>query len=427
MMRLKQDEIEMLEGKQGHAVQRAMELLVKYGEALGAEEFCDTANVCGTMSNTTPFLNKILSDFKSYDHMMSELNFDCSDVYDIPEVRCFSCQLEHGLDPDTYQIQGISQSKYEINAKDEEVEKRMNVNLICTCAPYLTGNVPVFGEHCAWMESSAVVYINSVIGARTNCEGRESAAASMLTGKTPYWGLHVPENRLGDYQINVEYPVESVRDWGLLGYYGGWAAGEKIPVFNGIQEQPLLEHYKHCGAAGASSGGTEMFHVVGRTPEARTMQEAFGGRKPKEVFTFGRSEARQMYDRLNSTAKSDEVDFVMLGCPHYSLKQLWQAAMKLRGKKVKDSVAMWIFIPRALKEVSDRNGYTKIIEDAGAVLMADTRPALGRLMPQGATHMATDSVKQGHYIPAILGLQSSFGSVDDCIEAAVSGRWKGEF
>ena len=88
---------------------------------------------------------------------------------------------------------------------------------------------------------------------------------------------------------------------------------------------------------------------------------------------------------------------------------------------------MWIFIPRALKEVADRNGYTKIIEDAGAVLMADTCPALGRLMPKGATHMATDSVKQGHYIPAILGLQSSFGSMDDCIEAAVTGRWKGEF
>ena len=426
-MKLKPDEQEMLEGKQGHAVQRAMELLVKYGDALGAETFCDTRNVCGTMSNTTPFLNKILGDFKSYDHMMSELNFDCNDVYDIPTVRCFSCQLEHGLDPDTYEIQGISREKFEINAKDEAVEKKMHVNLICTCARYREGNVPVFGEHCAWMESSAVVYINSVIGARTNCEGRESAAASMLTGKTPYWGLHMPENRLGDYLVNVDYPVESVRDWGLLGYYGGWVAGEKIPVFNNIASRPVLEHFKHCGAAGASSGGTEMYHVVGRTPEARTLEEAFGSKKPVETVRFGLEEARKMYERLNSTAKSDEVDFVMLGCPHYSLKQLWQVATKLEGKKIKDSVAMWIFIPRALKEVADRNGYTKRIEDAGAVLMADTCPALGRLLPKGATHMATDSVKQGHYVPAIFGIGSSFGSMDDCIDAAVTGRWRGEF
>ncbi len=90
-------------------------------------------------------------------------------------------------------------------------------------------------------------------------------------------------------------------------------------------------------------------------------------------------------------------------------------------------MALWIFIPRALKEVADRNGYSKMLRDAGAVLMADTCPALGRLKPKGATHMATDSVKQGHYIPAILGLESSFGSMDDCIQAAITGKWRGEF
>ncbi len=426
-MKLQRDELEMLDGKHGLAVQRAMELLVKYGDALGAERFCNTNNVCGTMSNTTPFLNRVLKDFENFDHMMSELNYNCRDVYNIPKVRIFSCQLEHGLDPDTYQIQGISQDKFDINAMDEDAERRMNVNLLCTCAPYLVGNVPVFGEHCAWMESSAVVYINSVIGARTNCEGRESSSASMLTGKTPYWGLHMPENRRGDYQINVTAPMDSVRNWGLLGYYGGWVAGEKIPVFNGIDFKPTLDHFKHCGAAGASSGGTEMYHVVGHTPEGRTLEEAFGGKKPIETVPFGLEEARAMYDRLNSTATSDDVDFVMLGCPHYSLKQLWEVATKLEGKKVHENVALWIFIPRALKEVADRNGYSKMLRDAGAVLMADTCPALGRLKPKGATHMATDSVKQGHYIPAILGLESSFGSMDDCIQAAITGKWRGEF
>jgi len=426
-MKLKRDELEMLDGKKGLAVQRAMELLVKYGDALGAEVFCDTRNVCGTMSNTTPFLNKILDNFNNFDHMMSELNFDCSDVYNIPKVNIFSCQLEHGLDPDTWEIQGVSKSKFDINAQDEDVERKMNVNLMCTCTPYLVGNVPVFGEHCAWMESSAVVYINSVIGARTNCEGRESSSASMLTGKTPYWGLHCPENRLGEYLVNVDFNLESVRDWGLLGYYGGMIAGEKIPVFNNIAAKPTLDHHKHCGAAGASSGGTELYHAVGHTPEARTLAEAFGSKKPIETVTFGLKEAKEMYNILNSTAKGNDVDFVMLGCPHYSVKQLWEVATKLEGKKINDNVRMWIFIPRALREIADRNGYTRMIEDAGAVLMADTCPALGRIMPPNAKRMATDSVKQCHYIPAILNIESCFGTTDDCINAALTGKWEGQF
>lgn len=425
-MKLKRDEVEMLEGKRGLAVQRAMEFMVKYGDALGAEEFVDVHNVCGTMSNTTPFLNKVLGDFDSFEHLISELNYDTNDIRELPRVEVFSCQLEHGLDPDTWKIQGVSQSKYDLNAQDEDLERKMNINLICTCAPYLAGNLPVLGEHCAWMESSAVAYINSAIGARTNCEGRESSNCSMLTGKTPYWGLHLPENRRGHYLVDVTYDIKSVRDWGLLGYYGGMIAGEKIPVFNGVKTLPLMEHYKHAGAAGASSGGTEMFHTVGFTPEARTLEEAFGGNTPIEKLVFDEAQAKRCYELLN-TAKTDAVDFVMLGCPHYSLKQIWETAMMLEGKKLHDSVQMWVFIPRVLREAADRNGYTKMIEDSGAVLMADTCPALGRMKPEGANVIATDSCKQSHYMPGIFGAQSRFGSAQDCINAAISGRWEAEF
>jgi predicted aconitase len=425
-MKLKKDELEMLEGRRGLAVQRAMEFMVKYGEVLGAEEFVDTQNVCGTISNTTPFLDTLMDKFESFEHLVSELNYNCSDVKDIPRMNIFSCQLEHGLDPDTWEKQYIRKDKFDINVKDEDLSRRMNLNLICTCSPYLVGNLPVFGEHCVWMESSAVAYINTAIGARTNCEGRESSNCSMLTGKTPYWGLHIPENRYGHYHVEVRYPVESVRDWGLLGYYGGLIAGEKIPVFDGIKAKPTMECYKHAGAAGASSGGTEMMHIVGHTPEARTLEEALGGKKQVEKLVLDKAEMKRCYDLLN-TATSDNVDFVMLGCPHYSLRQLWEAALMLEGKKISPNVELWIFIPRALREVSDRMGYTKIIEDSGAVLMADTCPALGRTKPPEAKTIATDSAKQSHYMPGIFGAAAYFGTTQECVNAAVSGKWEGTF
>ncbi|MDR2740052.1 MAG: aconitase X catalytic domain-containing protein [Treponema sp.] len=425
-MKLKKDELEMLDGKRGLAVQRAMEFLVKYAEALGAEEMVDTQNVCGTLNNTTPFLDTLMDKFDGIEHLMSELNYNCADVKEVPRVNIFSCQLEHGLDPDTWEKQYVKKSKYDINLKDEELTRKMNVNLICTCSPYLVGNLPVFGEHCVWMESSAVVYINSAIGARTNCEGRESSNCSMLTGKTPYWGMHVPENRLGHYYVDVQYPIESVRDWGILGYYGGLIAGEKIPVFDSITSKPNLECYKHAGAAGASSGGTEMFHVAGHTPEARTLEEAFGHKKPLEKFILNKKEMERCYQLLN-TANSDDVDFVMLGCPHYSLRQLWETAVMLESRKISGNVELWVFIPRALREVADRNGYTKKIEDSGAVLMADTCPALGRVKPPNAKTITTDSAKQSHYMAGIFGAQSFFGTVQNCVNAAITSKWEGKF
>ena len=116
----------------------------------------------------------------------------------------------------------------------------------------------------------------------------------------------------------------------------------------------------------------------------------------------------------------------MLGCPHYSMDQLWHLCALLEGKRIKDGSALWVFVPQALKNVAERNGFKKIIEDAGAVLMRDTCPALGQFKPMGATVMATDSAKQAHYLPNFTGIQAWFGSTEDCVNAAITGRWKGK-
>jgi predicted aconitase len=295
-----------------------------------------------------------------------------------------------------------------------------------TCTPYQVGNVPTRGEHCAWMESSAVAYCNAVLGARTNTEGRESAGAASITGRIPDWGLHRAENRLGTHLIDVRVNVDSVMDWGLLGYYVGEVVEDGIPVLEGIRHSVHMAKLKHFGAAASSSGGVEMYHIPGFTPEADTTAEAFGGGPASARLSYGPEERRQAYEWLNSSASDTSVDFIMLGCPHASVGEIWQAARRLEGKRVHENVDLWVFAPRALTDTAELSGHAEIIRKAGGHLLSDTCPAVGRVLPKDTKVVATDSAKQAHYLPAIMNVETWFGSVDDCIDAALTGRWRGQ-
>jgi len=425
-MRLADDERAMLDGEAGPARQRAMDLLVRYGEALGAERLVDTNNVCATVGATTPFVRDWAAERGgSLDAVFSEFSLDSADVVEIPRVKAYACHLQQGIDPGHAAEQGVTPQLVELYRKGEAYMGRIGVQLLNTCAPYQVGNVPVKGEHCAWMESSAVIYCNGALGARTNAEGRESAGAAMLTGKIPYWGYHLDENRRGTHLVQVGVEVKDTADWGLLGYWIGEAVQERVPVLAGIANVPNLARLKHFGAAAASSGGVEMYHIVGVTPEAASVEEAFGGGKPIATLRYGAAERQLAYERVNSTGRDRQVDYVMLGCPHYSLDQLWEACQLLEGQRVHENTALWIFTPSATKQIADRNGYTKIIGDAGGVLMTDNCSAFGRVMPKGTRVAAVDSAKQAHYLPAIMGVQAWFGSTAECIQAAITGRWPG--
>jgi predicted aconitase len=424
-MRLTDQEQAMLDGREGRAKQKAMDLLVRYGEALGAERLVDTRNVCGTIGATTPFLRKYADGPGGMDAVFSEFNLDTAEVVEIPKVAVFSSHLQHGIDPEQAAIQGVPAEVVQVFRKGEAFSARLGVQPLNTCTPYLVGNVPVKGEHCAWMESSAVIYINSVLGARTNAEGRESAGAAMLTGKIPYWGYHLDENRLGTHHVHLDVEVESTADWGMLGYYIGEIVQDRVPVITGVRQVPSLARLKHFGAAAASSGGVEMYHMVGVTPEAPSFEAAFGRNKPVASLRYGAAERRQVYQRINVTAKSRDVDYVMLGCPHYSIEQIWEACRLLEGRRVHENTSLWIFTPRAIKQLADQNGYTRIITDAGGHLMSDTCSAMGRLLPKGTRVAAVDSAKQAHYLPAIMGIECWFGDTAECIDAAVTGRWNG--
>ena len=412
----------MLDGVHGRAKQKAMDLLVRYGEALGAARLVDTSNVCGTVGASTPFLREYGLKH-GLDAVFSEFSLDAGEVMEIPPVAVRSSHLQQGLDPDHAAVQGIAQDVVKVYRQGEAYAARLGVQPLNTCAPYTVGNVPARGEHCAWMESSAVVYINSVLGAKTNAEGRESAGAAMLTGKIPYWGYHLDENRRGTHLVEVGIDVASTADWGLLGYYIGEVVQDKVPVVSGLRRAPDLPRLKHFGAAIASSGGVEMYHLAGITPEAPTVEAAFGKNPIGESIAYGAAERRRAWEQVNATARDADVDFVMLGCPHYTLEQIGEACRLLEGRRVHENTSLWIFTPRATRELADRKGYTKIIGDAGGHLMSDTCSALGRVLPKGTRVAAVDSAKQAHYLPAIMNVQCWFGSTEDCIEAAVTGRW----
>ena len=424
-MKLNDVERAMLDGAEGPAIQRAMDLLMRYGEALGAERLVDTKNVCGTIGATTPFMRQYAEKPGGMNAVFSEFNLDSATVVEVPKVRVFATHLQQGMDPDHAELQGITPEVVTLFRRGNAYSAGLGVQLMNTCTPYQVGNVPVKGEHCAWMESSAVIYCNSVLGARTNTEGRESTGAAMITGKIPYWGYHCDENRHGTHRVEVEIDVETTADWGLMGYYIGEIVQDRIPVLIGMRHVPNLPRLKHFGAAASSSGGVEMYHLVGITPEAPSLERAFGPKKPVATLRYGKAERRKAYELVNATAKDREIQYVMLGCPHYTIEQIWEAAKLLEGKRLHPDVSLWIFTPRVIKSLADLNGYTKIIEDAGAKLMTDTCSAMAKAIPKGTKVAAFDSMKQAHYLPAMMGIQGWFGTTAECIDAAVSGRFNG--
>ena len=426
-MILADDEKSMLDGAGGGAKQTAMELLVRYATALGAERFVDTKNIAGVPGSSTLFLQEYFEKHAgdgSFEAVFSLYDLDADAVMSVPAATANCCHLQGGMDLAHWSDLGMSRQAMQHQREDEAELARHGVRIMKTCTPYLAGNLPVQGEHCAWMESSAVVYCNSVIGARTNTEGRESTSAAMLTGKIPDWGFHRDEYRHATHVVEVEMPVESVMDWGMLGYFIGEAVEEDIPVLTGaIRGADPLRH-KHFGAASASSGGVEMYHIVGVTPEAASLEMALGGRKPAVTIKYGAEERRRVYEMLNANGRDTNVDYVMLGCPHASIEQFRDVARLLEGRKIKTH--LWMFTSRAVKTVADMSGFTRQIEDAGGLVMTDTCSAIARAVPKGTKVVALDSAKQTHYLPAMVPVEAWFGTTEDCIRAALTGRWTGE-
>ena len=171
--------------------------------ALGAERLVDTNNVCATVSATTPFMRDFARRKGGMDAVFSEFSLDSDEVVKIPKVTRLHHPPAARLRPDEPERMGVDEATVQFYRQGEAFITGLGVQATNTCTPYQVGNVPTRGEHCAWMESSAVIYCNSVLGARTNTEGRESVGAAMLTGRIPYWGYHLDANRRGTHHVRA--------------------------------------------------------------------------------------------------------------------------------------------------------------------------------------------------------------------------------
>jgi predicted aconitase len=427
MVKLTHEEQAMLGGERGAAVQKAMELLVRYADALGAERFVETDNVAGVPGSSPQWVkDHFKADGGDYRAVFSRYDLDSDEVVDVPAMNAgMSCHLQGGMDPEHWAEMGMTADAHANFVADEREVAARGIQVMKTCTPYLAGNMQKFGEHCAWMESSAVVFCNSVVGGRTNTEGRESTSAAMLARRVPDWGFHQTDFRHGQHLVDVQVPVGDIFEWGMLGYFVGQAVGDAIPVIDGAVTGASLIRHKHFGAAAASSGGVELYHMVGVTPEAPSLEAAFGPRAPGERFVYDAAARRRTYETLNAVGSSRDVDFVMLGCPHASLEQIAEIAALLEGRRISASSALWVFTSRAVKRAAEAAGHAEVLRKAGALLMTDTCSSISQAAPKGTRVAALDSAKQVHYLPAIMNIEGWYGSTAECVDAACTGRWNG--
>jgi hypothetical protein len=311
----------------------------------------------------------------------------------------------------------------EIQERLLELARKAGIALTWTCTPFLVGNLPSRGEICAWTESSAIVFINSVLGARTTRHGTESAVAAAATGYVPEFGALLPEGRRGQLLLDVRVPLGTPADWGALGYFTGEKAGLRNPVFLGPPRLGLSEA-KQLSSAVATSGGVTMFHLVGVTPEAQTLEQALGGRLSRrlERWTFGNAELQATYARLREL-ESGPIDYIVLGCPHLSLQEVVQVIRALGGRKVSPHVRLELWTPHALRAEAQRLGFLQELESSGAVLLADSCPAVCSPVRNGV-RVLTDSFKQAHYLRAAIGARVAVDATEACVEAAVRGIWQ---
>ena len=397
-MRLTKTEEKMLNGEEGYAVRKSMEILVALGDIYGAEGLIKVGSVqvAGVSYHNLgdaglEFLNELARDGK---------------------VKVLTTLNPAGMDLENWQQLGISPEFAEKQNMVIAAFEKMGILVSCTCTPYLIGNLPRYGEHVAWSESSAVTFANSVIGAKTNREGGPSALAAALVGKTPCYGLHLDENRIPDIHVKVNADLAKFSDWGALGYSVGKKAENKIPYITGVKDAEVDELKSFCASV-VTYGAKPLFYMQDVTPGAEKYQP------PKDSVTIEDADIRDAYDNINDEVT--DIDFVCLGCPHCSIKEIENIARLLEGRKVAEDTEFWVATSRFAKQLADKRGYTKVIEQAGGKFACDTCMAVAPLKGRFKA-VATTSAK-GCYYSRHNKLLTKMGSLEECVEAAVTGKW----
>ncbi|EJM25401.1 hypothetical protein PMI22_00291 [Pseudomonas sp. GM21] len=404
----------LLDGQHGQAAQMAMHIVLRMAELQGARSLVDVtqAHIDGCIY-TGP----------------ASLRFAQQLVQWGAKVRVPTTLNSISVDQRRWRELGIDPALGEPASALGDAYMAMGAHLSYTCAPYLLDTAPKAGEQIVWAESNAVVYANSVLGARTLKYPDYLDICIALTGRAPLIGCHLDEQRKA--RLQIELPVLGELDdafYPLLGYHIGALAGSRVPLVLGLENrQPSLDDLKAFGAAFATTSAAPLFHIAGVTPEALDPTQVL------EADAFIPVEKIRLKDLLKSwrelnTARDHRVDVVSLGNPHFSLSEFAHLARLCRGRHKHPNVVLAITCGRAVLEQARQAGHIAVIEVFGATLVTDTCWCmLGEpVIPPAATTLMTNSGKYAHYAPGLVGRKVHFASLAECVDTAcnaiASGR-----
>ena len=392
-MYLTKKEQQMCDGEYGETIRKSMDILVALGDIYGASKLVDitSAQVSGVSYKTIGEAGlEYLQDLASEGDIKAAVNASLNPP---------------GTDLDNWQELGFPRDFAVKQNQIVDAYGDLGIAKTCTCTPYLVGNVPRFRDHVSWSESSAVAYVNSVIGARTNREGGPAALAAAIVGKTPLYGYHLPRNRKSELIVDVECELSGA-DYGALGYEVGAFVCDGVPYFK-FHNTPSNNDLKSLGAALASSGSVALYHVEDVTPE-------YDLNNVSEIdMTMIITESQISDTREFLTTTDKDIDLVCLGCPHASLEEIKEVASIVRGKTIKNK--LWICTSVGVKATADRMGYTDIIEAAGGNVVCDTCMVVAPIEDMGFEVIGVNSAKAANYVPSMCGLDVVYDDVGNLI------------
>jgi cis-L-3-hydroxyproline dehydratase len=400
----------MLNGDRGAAPALAMSILVRMAEVYGADTLMDISQA---HIDSTIYLGDATLEFAEH---LASLGARVA----VPTSLNVS-----GVDECGWQEWAVTPEWAAKAARQMLAYERMGAVAMWTCAPYQTHMRPVFGQQIAWGESNAIAFANSVIGARTERYPDLLDICCAICGRVPAVGLHLTENRAGQMRLRlVGVPPALQRDdqfFAVLGHLVGKLAGDQIPVIEGVVVSPAEDHLKAFAAAAASSGRVALFHMVGITPEAPTIDEAFHGHVPAQTIDVTTGDLREARKEL-TTADGRDLDMVILGSPHFSLAEFSQLAPLVTGRHAHPRVKFLVTSSRLMKEQADKAGVLAPLVSFGAQITLDTCILASPMLPPEIKTLMTNSAKYAYYAPSLLNTRVTFGSLADCVRSAVEGR-----
>jgi predicted aconitase len=405
------EEREILGGARGEAARRALEYQVEVGRFWGAKRFVPVTSV------------HLMGDIE----VMGDAGLAWLRAEAARGARCAVPTTTNARCVDFAHCGRLGQDPAEV-AKERELIaelRRMDALTTDTCINYQTVYQPHLGEHVAWGDTGTVIYANSVFGARSNFEAGPAALAAAITGRTPAYGFHLDEHRRGTFTVRLDAALEDLADWGAVGKLVGEAHQDyyAVPVFHGYCRAPAADELKHLGAALASYGSMGMFHFVGVTPEAPSMEAALGGRAPAETLALTDADIERVY--AGYRLGDGDARLVVFSGPQQSLFEMKRLAGLFSGRRVKEGSTCVATTNGAVLAQARALGYAQALEAAGVTLLEGVCfYILQNLSPMRAANRWTNLVSNSAKIVNIIGahrFNTILRRTAECVEIACSG------